>query len=289
MSSDPDERVAIARAFDTAPRSWNVTLHDEAPSGVDVVVYGAGVPGDRGIRFDPEAPHALLDEVRRALERGPRCIVVTGAGGGTGVTSLSLHLAASLASSSRSVLVDLDVQGGAGDRLGLDPTTVRTWGDAETEQDLKTCALPVAGGFRVLLAPRGGDAAGAVTVLEDAKRCFQRVVVDVPCGPYQETALAAADIVVIVVVPALPAARRARALLDRLDSNLRCAVVVNRLGAGGETTSAELRTALGRSICIELPCCPALRDAEDRGALLSSPLHRWRRRATRLARALEVA
>ena len=208
MSRDPDERVAIARAFDRAPRAWSVRLLEEAPSGADVVVYGAGEERSGGIHFDPKAPHALLDEVRRALERGPRCITVTSAGGGTGVTSLGLHLSASLARSSACVFVDLDVRGGAAERLGIDPDGALTWADTERGSDVKACALPVAGGFRVLLAPRAGEMPDVVPVLEGAKSSFERVIVDVPCGPLQDATLDAADIVALVVPPALPAARR---------------------------------------------------------------------------------
>jgi hypothetical protein len=65
------------------------------------------------------------------------------------------------------------------------------------------------------------------------------------------------------------------------------AVVTNKLGPGGETTRAELQELLGgRPIAIELPCCPALRDAEDDARLLASDRHRWRRAVKRLAAAL---
>jgi hypothetical protein len=85
----------------------------------------------------------------------------------------------------------------------------------------------------------------------------------------------------VVMPPTSPGAARTRALLERIPPRPH-AVVVNRQGPGGEATRALLQVALGSTIALELPCSPALRDAEDDGALLARHA-RWTRRVERLA------
>lgn len=64
------------------------------------------------------------------------------------------------------------------------------------------------------------------------------------------------------------------------------AVVCNRLGPGGEMTRTELERIVEHRIGLELPCTPALRDAEDEGKLLGLRVSRYSRRVVQLARAL---
>jgi Flp pilus assembly CpaE family ATPase len=288
VSRDQQERNALARAFDGAPPEWRVTFHDEPPAHADVVVCGSDMEVPDAIRFDRSEPGAIVAEVRRALQRNCGLVVVTSAIGGSGVTTLSLHLARSFVSAGSCVLLELDARGGIAHRLGIDGDP-RTWAGSDGGDDLQLAGLPVAGGFRVLLAPRHAEAADAVTVMDAGARSFTHVVVDVPAGPVQVEALTRAHVAVVVVTPTLPAVRRTATLLDRVEPGLPCALVVNRLGPGGECSRIELRRVLGRAIATELPCCPALRDAEDRGALLSSPVYRWTRAVTRLSRALLAA
>jgi hypothetical protein len=62
--------------------------------------------------------------------------------------------------------------------------------------------------------------------------------------------------------------------------------VTNRLGPGSDLTRHRLEQRLGHPISLELPCCAALRDAEDEARLLTSPLTQWIRRIDRLSKAL---
>jgi hypothetical protein len=91
---------------------------------------------------------------------------------------------------------------------------------------------------------------------------------------------------VLVTPPTRPGALRARALVRRWP-DLRWAVITNKVGPGGETTRAEMQEVIGHRVALELPCAPALRDAEDDGRLLRTRWSRWGRGIARLARALQ--
>ena len=275
MSRDPAIRSELARAFDAAPAMWRIGLYDSAPPGADIVVLGPDVAGD-GIAFDPAHPELVVEEIA-ARVAGSNLIVVTSAGGGTGLTSVALHLAKAAAESYRTCCLETS-RGGIGLRLAL-PGSVPTWSEAP---DAPT-AVPVAGGLRVLLAPP--EPTDEVhRVVEHATKTFEVVVAE---APVMDAALAGrARCAVLVVSPTIPGAARARAVLDAMPTT-KWAIVTNRLGPGGEATTAAIERILEAKIAIELPTCPALRDVEDEGRLLSSPLHGWWRGIRRLWRTLE--
>ena len=277
VARDPQERLALAAAFDGAPPSWDVELHDDAPAGADVVVSAPGSPVAGSVAFDLADPRATVARVAAALGARSALVVVTSPVGGAGATSVALHLAASAAA--RASLCVVDGEGGARARLGLDPSA-RTWAARAEDEPLETVALPVAGGFRLLIA------AGPPAALEEAVAAaaggFDAVIAD--ARTLSDALLARARAGVLVLPPTVPAARRARALGERF--GVGWTVVTNRLGPGGEVTRPELEEVLGRRISLELPCCPALRDAEDEDRLLRSAWTRWRRRVDRLAHVL---
>ena len=221
-------------------------------------------------------------------DRSSRRIVITGAGGGAGATTLGLHLAQEIARKKAVCFVDLDVRWGAAARLGFDRARARTWGGVEgsVPEAVRLAALPVAGGFRVLLAPERWEQDLLPEVLDAVATQYDSVFVDVPRGRLLATALRGADVGVVVVPPTAPAARRATDLLAGFEVP-RSAIVLNRNGPGGETTRAGIERILERRIALELPCCPRLRDAEDEPRLLSSSLSRWTSRVRRLAAQLE--
>jgi Flp pilus assembly CpaE family ATPase len=289
VSRDAGERLAMARAFDAAPASWRISAHESDPPDADVVVCGRDAQTIGGIPFDGDDPDATLRAVRAALKRTASRIVVTSAGGGTGVTTLALHLTRALTAFGTAALVEADRRAGVAERVGIDAASARTWGDGALDEDLMLCALPVANGFRVLLAPRDVHEGDATNVIRASAERFDHLLIDAPANVFPQAAIDVADVVVFVVPPALPAARRARAALEHLPDTIRRAVVVNRLGPGGQSTRAELRRELGCSICIELPCCAALRDVEDKAALLGLPIYRYERRVAVLARTLATA
>lgn len=271
VSRDAEVRAAAARAFSEAPGAWSVELCAADPVDADVVVRGADVVSEGGILFDPARPGDALDAVA-AARPAARTYVVVGAAGGVGVTTVALHLTAVLGGCYAELA-------GTSHRLGL-PEDARTW--LPRDDDLSASALPVAGGFRVLRAPSPCPEPASFP-LDAARSAFPRLVLD--AGARREGVLDA-DAALLVTTPTRPAALAARSLTEDLP-DVRWAVVVNRVGPGGQIMQSGLEQLLGRAVTIELPCCPALRDAEDEGRLLRGQWRRWTRGIVRLAGALE--
>ncbi len=273
VSRDNDARLALVKAFDHAPTSWLLSLHHVAPRDADVLVCGpdAEVPG--AVLFDASAPEEVLARVAERAVPSARCVIVTSPSGGTGVTSISIHVAAEMAVRGLSTcVVDLDGAWGIRSRLGLDA-------GAEIE-----AAVPVAGGFRILdtraASPDHRHALLAAT-MDGSERVVVDATIDALSG-VEDVARRA----VLVVAPTPEGARRAAAVLDA-HPGPEWIVALNRPGPGGETTRAEIARALGRPVEIELPCCAGLRDSEDACHLLARGWSRWSRGIGRLVTLLE--
>lgn len=269
----PDDslRLAVARSFDHAPLDWEVTLHRGHPASADVVV-GVGDEVASDVRFDPRRSELVVDEVSDVLaQRACSVVLVVGASGGCGATSIALHLAAE--GPTRTCVVDLHERAPAAARLGLDPREVLE----------ASGPVPVAGGFKLVCT----GASGEPPSLDVLRRGFQRVIVDAPCD-LVEPLLVSADAAVLVMLPTVTSATQAARLLDTF-SDMPLALVTNRTGPGGETASGELQQILGRRLGLQLPCSRALRDAEDDCRLLTSEWSPWRRRIAHLSAALEIA
>ena len=283
VSRDPDVRLELARAFDSAPPTWDVVLHETVPADADVIVSGPDVGDESGIVFDPGHPERLIPAVLASLRDQARSnlIVVTAPSGGTGATSVALHLAQTAGRTRDVCCVD---RPGGGIALRLDvPEDAPTWADLGPGEDIKLVAPPVPGGFRVLLSPEtGGDFSHEV--LARALSSFDIVVAERPALPPHHLERARAAI--LVIAPTIPSARKGAAAIDACPGAA-WAVVANRLGPGGRATRVVLEAAVGRRIAIELPTSPGLRDAEDLGRLIDSPLSRWLLGIRRLWRAVE--
>ena len=263
-------RMTAAKAFDSAPAEWELTLVSEPPAEADVVVaVGTAVPG--AVVMDLADPAAVVEEIVCASVAG--VIAVVGASGGCGTTSLSLHLAAALSRSKRVNLVDLQPDGGAALRLGLILDDVA--------DDADPMLLPVAGGFRLAI-----DRSGSHTTegcLAAATANADSVIVDAPAALLPS--IPSPRRVVLVMTPSVPSATRAARLMERYPA-LPWAPVTNRIGPGSETARIDIERVLGRRLALDLPCSPGLRDAEDDLRLLDSPLSPWLMRVRRLAAAL---
>ena len=282
VSTDPEVRMAAARAFASAPADWSVRLSETESGDADVVVHGRDFDGAGGVVFDPDHPQESLGAVAARLRKPVSragVVLVVAATGGAGATTLALHLAA--AWGPRACYADL--AGGGRRRLGM-PGDARTWLPSDTE--CTTSALPVAGGFRVLLAPAPCPEPDRFPV-KPALASFDQVVVDAGTGRAFERLLGDARAAVLVTTPTRPAAEAARELLEA-HPGTRWAVVCNRVGPGGQIMRRGLEALVGRSLALELPSCPALRDAEDEARLLEGTWRRWSRCVARLARALEA-
>ena len=295
ISRDKDVRLALARAFDAAPSSWTVRLHESAPESADVLVFGPDVEEEAGggLVFDTDVPSSIIDRVRDELARpNGRTYVVTGAGGGVGVTSVALHLAQAAAIHVRACYLDADSRWSTAPRLGINGEHL-TWEDRAPgpgdggASSSAAAALPVAGGFRALLSPTSFEPRALLQVLDSACGDFERVVVDCPASESLGLALDRADAGILVVPQSAPGARRAATMLQAYDG-VRWAVVLNRVGPGGELTRAAAHRILGCKTALQIPCTPSLRDAEDEGKLLSSTWSRYLRSIQRLFVALET-
>ena len=279
VCSDPRIRLQAARAFDSAPLEWLVALFDEPPEDADVVVRTSRPPG-RGILLDLEHPDRTIAQITQELQgrAGGMVIEVASTGGGTGATSVALHLAAYLSEERPALYIESHRFCGAAFRLGLDEPGPAWIAGSDV---IPTATLPVAGGLRVLFAP-DTDASIAPETVDACRGDFRFVVVD--RGPRVSECEALAKRV-LVMPPTVPSARRAaRILQDNVADGW--IVLSNRLGPGSEVTDAVIASVVGRSCSVELPCSPSLRDAEDSGRLLRAHASGWSRRIARLARAL---
>lgn len=151
-------------------------------------------------------------------------IAISGAKGGTGTTTLAVHLAMAASAARRTVcLVDLDLQ--TGDVNGfLDITHRRNVADlVEAADDINGTVLADAlfvhkSGPHILLAPQDGERAEDVTsratrqILNALRSRYEVIVIDVGSHLTEASAMAleAADRVVLTATPDLPALRAAR-------------------------------------------------------------------------------
>lgn len=273
VCSDAALRLEAARAFDDAPASWDVDLCDHVPSDRDVVVGIQTAPGI-DVVYDPNQPQGLIEAVSDHLgsRRGP--VLVTSACGGSGATTVAIHLAGALASKAPTCYVDLDPGLAGGARLGLGDNAHRF----DPAEDLLT--IPHAGGFRTMLAPEHGKVA-----VEAATSAFSSCVVDAPAECLEDL-LKQSRVAIVVVPPTVPGVIRTRRFLDRFVDNW--LVVGNRVGPGGDRTQRELERELGRHFDLMLPTSALLRDSEDVGGLLTTSFSRWTRAMARLSAAVEL-
>ena len=272
-------RLQLARAFDAAPAGWDVTLHDSPPDNADVLVAGPDTKVGGAIRFDPTDPQGLITAIEESSARqatGP--MVVVGACGGCGATTLAVHLAAV----GKACLIDAS---GGDIRRRLDMPGAKSWAPALTGEAVELSALPVAPGFRVLLSPGDGER-DLTRVLDLAGKSFPDVLVETSHAGLDR--IAPPRVGVLVATPTRPSCESAAEIVAA-HTETRWAIVTNRVGSGSSLTKRRLEAIVGRKLAVELPCSPALRDAEDSGRLVTSPLSVWLWQVKRLWRALQTA
>ncbi|MDQ3646814.1 MAG: hypothetical protein M3345_07755 [Actinomycetota bacterium] len=295
VTQAPALRAEAAQAFDRAPLDWVVSLHEAPPEDADVLVCGPDVPLMPGaVAFSAGTAEGLVGKIQETVGRvraAPQRIVVTGATGGCGVTSVALHLAQHLALDADTCVLDLDPHGSMAARLGapmaarlgapMAERDVSVDGALDAAERVRLAATPVPGGFRVLCSTGGAGE----ELMARAARSFQRVIADVPRARCSHAILERAEAAVLVVPPTAPGARRAGEVIAAAP-DVPWAIVVNRSGPGGQTSTVALASLIGARVSLQLPCTPLLRDAEDDGRLITNPWCRWNRAVGRLAAAL---
>lgn len=216
----------------------------------------------------------------------PRTVVLLGAKGGCGATTLAANLAGVRSSKCRLVLLDLDFY--KGDVAGLlDLTPERTLHDLLVTPDridadlVRGLAAPY-DGFWVLAQPRELERAMQVgadevrRVLDASREAFDLVVADAGSRLDEPAAAAAlhADMVVLVAAPETAALRDAGRTLDLLSTlglpPERVRLVVNRTSTGGlqrlESAAQQLGVPLVATITRDDETCAA---ADLSGQLLN--------------------
>ncbi|MDP9245828.1 MAG: AAA family ATPase [Chloroflexota bacterium] len=260
-----------------------------------IIVTGAGAPasaisravsaGARGFLLKPYQAADLVATVRDAYEnaqalgrarpahttaRRGRLIPVYSPKGGVGCTTIATNLAVALASKGRSVaLVDLDLQfGDVGSVLDLKSANsiADLLAQPEITQELVNDTFVThASGVRVLLAPENLsvvetiDPADAVALLKKLTALFDYVVCDL-WSSLEELSIQtmrAADQVVLVTTPELPALRNVQRVVtatrDDLHLDEKALFVGNRLPGKGSLSSEEILRAFGRPFVATFP------------------------------------
>ncbi|SEP27872.1 septum site-determining protein Ssd [Trujillonella endophytica] len=207
--------------------------------------------------------------LREPVERG-RLIVVGGACGGAGASTLAAAVALAAAAGHGALLVDGDGFGGGLDLLlGAESADGLRWPElaglrGRVSGEAVLAALPTVGGVGVLAASRAAPAPPApeavAAVVEAGRSGGWPVVVDLPrsAGPagdsLAEAVLAEADLAVLVVPGRVRAACAAASLLDA-DAGGRtpwtaARPVVRRVPGGLDVP--EVARVLGRPVLAEL-------------------------------------
>jgi secretion/DNA translocation related CpaE-like protein len=246
--------VVVVSAAAMAPERWAAAVE----VGAERV---AVLPGDERWLLG-----RLAAAVRRPVERG-RLVAVSGSAGGAGASTLAAAVA--LAAAPGALLVDADPWGGGVDLLlGAERADGLRWPDlvglrGRVAGDALLAALPERDGVHVLAADRRAagevppEALVAVGEAGVAEGCT--VVLDVPrpAPPATRTAVAGADLRVLVVPARLRATGGARLLVTDEESPWSGASLVVRTVPGGLSVP-EVEDAVGRPVVAVL--------GHDRGA-----------------------
>ena len=283
--ADPRERLAALREHSAGP----VILATAAPSSE--LVHWALDAGIADVLTLPASSEGLLFAIEKAaraaaqparLERG-RVVTVFSPKGGSGksVVSTNLAVAAAQHTSSRTLLVDLDLQfGDAAIMLGLTPRNtlhelIRTPATLDAEK-LEVYTERHASGVDVLSAPVRPEDAELIgeeavrMLLAVAREAYDLVVIDTApffYGPMLAT-LDETDQLLLLCNPDVPTLKNVRLTLQTLellsfpDDRLR--VVLNRASTSTGIARADVDAALGRQVDIMLPLDPAVPVAVNR-------------------------
>ena len=215
---------------------------------------------------------AKQKENARSKVRG-KVVTLVGAKGGTGVTSLALHLALELADEGRNKCLLVDQHPALGDAslyLGTGRHKYSFYElasnrDRLDEDLLKGFLLQHDSGLQLLDSPETVDAiygaprSAVEHTLAFLAETFQYLVIDCPPALTEGTraCIAASDQVAIVMTAELPSVRNTVSYIEHLlelgyNSNT-IYVVLNRYSKKGPLSDDRIESALGRSISLRVP------------------------------------
>lgn len=208
-------------------------------------------------------PHLAGGGTQRPDLRGGHIVVVCGAHGGAGATTIAVNLAIDLAGSAKSnvILLDLHLQGSAAARmLGVQTSNGLTTALEDHEQAdalfLERAAITAGERLRLLAADEAFTAEPAVTesglmrVLDTLRRRFNVIVVDLPmpAPPSMHRVLKLARQVVIVTGPDVAGLRGVRAVRELVRGMTQADVtltVLNRADVKGGLARSLVVTGIG--------------------------------------------
>jgi len=286
----PSAQLTPAQLTPTPPDPPRPTT-PAAPPPIATPHWPGGEPVRRPAPRGQRATPAPLPALRRTSDghsgslvpsrptlASARIVVLAGAKGGVGATTVAVQLAVLVTRQARRVcLVDLDVRtGGIAAQLGLDHSrdlTVLAAGADIAEvsgQKLQAALSPHPAGFQVLLAPNLAERASEITALA-ARRIllalrarFDVVIVDVGSQSLELGALAVglADTTLIVSTPDMPALQGAQRLVgfwrrQGLDPKAPVSVVLNRVRRDQEVQPRFVREVLVRELACARAAIPA--------------------------------
>jgi pilus assembly protein CpaE len=214
---------------------------------------------------------AKQKEKTRSKVRG-KIITLVGAKGGTGVTTLALHLALGLTGQQRRCLL-VDQHSALGDAslyLGTGRHQYSFYElanntDRLDQELLQGFLLQHASGLHLLDSPETVDVvhkappSAIERTLAFLAETYQVVVIDCPPGLSDSTfaCISQSDQVAIVMTPELPSVRNAVRYMEHLEkfgySSHNIQVVLNRHSKRGPLTDDRIEKALGRKISVRVP------------------------------------
>lgn len=219
------------------------------------------------------------EQVAASLERvavqpgapgGGRVVAVTSASGGSGCSMLAANLAVLLAKSAGTCGL-IDLAAGFGDLAALLNVTPRhTLGDLyrnheSLDREMLLQSLTAHdSGVKLLAAPGNGDDADAAAphslerILHLSRGVFPWCVLDVDCRDRRhDPALRAAGAILLVFRLDFTSLCNARRLLNEWEQRqvdaARVRLIANRCGQPSEIPSGQVRSLLGKEICISIP------------------------------------
>ena len=263
----------------------------------------------------PQSAETLLFALRKAsltqggATSGGKIVTVFSPKGGSGKTVVATNIAVAVARSGvDTLLVDLDLQGGdAALALSVPPRATiadlaGSSGDIDTEKLKAFVCKEQRTGLSLLAAPKRPEEAQILgqaevgAILDAARNAYSALVID--SGPVFDAAVLAAldrtDELLLVCNPEITSLKNVRIGLETIDrlgfSRDRVSIGVNRLGAAGGVSRAEIEQALETELAFELPDDAAVPTALNRGtpAVLADKDGRFARAVSDLAGTLFV-
>jgi pilus assembly protein CpaE len=281
FNGDPASSLRYIRLLsDARPARVFLGTGPELPPQLLMDAMRAGVSEYLPQPVEPRDLEEALRRMARKLGRGPgggaptggRIVAFTGAKGGTGVTTTAVNAAvhAQAVAGRRALLLDLDLESGStGVLTSVAPTySVLDLLDNLHRLDdslLESLVTAHESGLHVLPSPQDPQDKRKVegdplrTVLRLLKHHYPLVLVDLgrPLSPVGRIVLEQVDELYLVLNADLPSLRNAKRILPTLqgaleghDASLK--VVLNRVDAGGEITSDDVRTALRLPVAFSL-------------------------------------